>query len=102
MSPYRVSIDREALEDIQQAIDWYDKRLIGLGAEFQSQVCFQINQLKDFPKIHRLRYSDIRCSLVKRFPFLIHYAVDERTNLVEVIAVFHTSRNPKNLGRESQ
>jgi len=33
--------------------------------------------------------------LVKKFPFLIHYIIDEANETVEVFAIIHTSRSPK-------
>jgi hypothetical protein len=33
--------------------------------------------------------------LISKFPFMVHFVVDEREELVEVFAVYHTSRSPK-------
>jgi toxin ParE1/3/4 len=33
---------------------------------------------------------------MKKFPFMIHFTLDETQNFVVVHAVFHTSLNPKN------
>jgi len=33
--------------------------------------------------------------LVEKFPFLIHYIIDEDSRVVNVYAIIHTSRNPK-------
>ncbi len=38
MSKYTVNIDTDALHDIQNATDWYNEVLNGLGASFQNQV----------------------------------------------------------------
>jgi hypothetical protein len=32
--------------------------------------------------------------LIKKFPFLVHFVVDEAAVVVEIFAVIHTSRNP--------
>ncbi len=95
MKTYKLVIDRNALQDIQDITDWYNSQSKGLGARFQKQVKLQINKLRDNPNAHTIRYADIRCNVVKKFPFLIHYLVDEAAFLVEVFAVIHTSRNPK-------
>jgi hypothetical protein len=44
---------------------------------------------------YAIRYADVRCMLVKKFPFMVHFTIDENQKLVEVFAVHHTSRNPK-------
>jgi plasmid stabilization system protein ParE len=44
------------------------------------------------PLIHQVVFADIRKAVVKRFPYCIYYRA--HTDRVEVIAVFHTSRDP--------
>lgn len=46
MPKFRVKIDPDAIQDIQEATDWYNKQLAGLGSRFQKQVKQQINLLK--------------------------------------------------------
>jgi mRNA-degrading endonuclease RelE of RelBE toxin-antitoxin system len=93
MQIYKIRIHKKALHDIQEASNWYNRQLPGLGKRFQNQVKKQINSLKTTATHHSIRYSDVRCNLVKKFPFLIHYVVNESE--VEVFAVIHTSRNPE-------
>lgn len=95
MSNYKISIDQDALKDIQSATDWYNDQLEGLGARFQKQVKTQINSLKNNPTVYALRYGNVRCMLIKKFPFLVHFTIDEGKKTVEIYALFHTSRNPK-------
>ena len=78
MVQYKVSIDPDALDDIQQATDWYNEQLPGLGKKFQKNVRVKINNLRFLPKKYPVRFANIRCVLVKRFPFLKHYALDEK------------------------
>ena len=95
MLSYRISIDPKALEDIQDATDWYNEQLSGLGGHFQKQVKAQISSLKKNPRAYSVRYEDVRCMFIKRFPFLVHFRVSEKKKVVEVFAVLHTSRNPR-------
>jgi plasmid stabilization system protein ParE len=94
MVTYKVKIHKDALLDIQETTDWYNRQTPGLGKRFQEQVKKQINSLKTTANHHAIRYADVRCFLVKKFPFLIHYVVKEN-GVVEVFAVIHTSRSPK-------
>ena len=95
MPTYKISIETDALRDIQEATDWYNEKSQGLGSRFQQQIVEQINTLKINPLIYAIRYADVRCMLISKFPFMVHFVVDEREELVEVFAVYHISRSPK-------
>lgn len=43
---YKIKIDKDALIDIQEIIDWNNCELQGLGTRFQKQTIVQINALK--------------------------------------------------------
>jgi mRNA-degrading endonuclease RelE of RelBE toxin-antitoxin system len=95
MAKYKILVELDALQDIQEATDWYNEQLKGLGSKFQKQVVTRVNSLKKNPLGYAIRYADVRCVLVKKFPFMVHFTINEKKNLVEVFAVYHTSRNPK-------
>ncbi len=95
MEKFRVIIDSDALQDIQEATDWYNLQVEGLGSRFQKQVKFQIDSLKNDALIYTNRYSDVRCMLIKDFPFMLHYIIEESVSSIIVFAVIHTSKNPK-------
>lgn len=42
MPKFKVKIDSDALLDIQEATNWYNKQIAGLGSRFQKQVKQQI------------------------------------------------------------
>ncbi len=95
MKPLELLIDKDALNDIQKASEWYNEQLLGLGERFQSQVILQINSLKSNYLIYTIRYKNARCMKVKKFPYLVHFRVDKENSVVEIFGVFHTSRSPK-------
>ena len=95
MIKYKIKIEPEALNDIQEATGWYNEQLKGLGSRFQTQVIVQISSLKSNPSAYAVRYADVRCMIIKKFPFIVHFTVDNHRKLVEVFAIFHSSRNPK-------
>jgi mRNA-degrading endonuclease RelE of RelBE toxin-antitoxin system len=95
MDTYKIQIDEEALKDIQNATDWYNGQEQGLGTRFQKQTKSQINALKKNAPLYAKRYADVRCMVIRKFPFMVHYTLNSKPLLVEVFAVIHTSRNPK-------
>ena len=92
---YKLKIDIDAFKDIQQTIDWYELQLSGLGVRYKNQTKKQINSLKINPQLYSIKYNEIHCRKVNKFPFLIHYKIDDELKTVTVFAVFHTSRNPE-------
>ena len=92
---FQLKIDTDALNDIQETFEWYELQLKGLGLRYKTQTKKQINSLKKDPYLFSIKYNEIRCMKIEKFPFLIHYLINENTNVVTVFAVFHTSRNPE-------
>ena len=88
---FSLVIEPRALLEIQQAINYYDKQQEGLGERFLNAIEFHFNVLTDKPKF-QIRYSNIRCLRVKKYPYLIHFSIEDKT--VYIHAVLHTSLNP--------
>jgi len=95
MEKYKVKIEPEALSDIQEITDWYNEAKAGLGKQFQKTAIKHINSLNKDPHIYAIRYKEIRCVIIKKFPYMAHFYINEENNTVEVLAVISTSRNPK-------
>lgn len=95
MKRYKVKIEPEALADIQEITDWYNKALAGLGKRFQKMAIKQIDSLSKDPHVYAIRYKEIRCMIIKKFPYMAHFYINDENNAVEVLAVISTDRNPK-------
>ncbi len=94
MKKYNVKIEPDALADIQEITNWYREQQAGLGKRFQNSTIKQINSLNKNPQIYTIRYNDIRCVLIKKFPYMAHFYIDDENSTVEVLAVISTSRKP--------
>jgi plasmid stabilization system protein ParE len=94
MKKYKVKIEPEALAGIQEITDWYNDAQAGLGKRFQKMVIKHINSLSKDPHIYAIRYKEIRCVLIKKFPYMAHFYINDKNNTIEVLAVISTSRNP--------
>jgi len=95
MKRYKVKIEPEALADIQNITDWYNKQQAGLGKRFQRTTKLQISSLQNNPQIYAIRYKEIRCMIIKKFPHMAHFYINDENNTVEVLSVISTDRNPK-------
>lgn len=92
---FKIKIYPEALLDIEQAADWYNKQLPGLGKRFKKQIVKQINKLATTAELHTIRYNEVRCMVINKFPFMVHFTLNNQIQEVRVFAVFHTSRSPQ-------
>lgn len=92
---YQVKIEPDALVDIQEISDWYNDQQTGLGKRFQKTAIKSINSLSANPQIYAFRYKEIRCVIIKKFPYMAHFYINDENNTVEVLAVISTGRNPK-------
>ena len=94
--PYKVVVEPRALADIQDGIDYYEEQLGGLGERFSETIDHFLKAISVNPH-YQVRYKDYRAVPTGKFPYLIVYYLDEAEEIAYVIAVFHTSLNPKKL-----
>ena len=95
MKKYKIQITPEAIADINDITAWYHKVDAKLGTKFQFTATEKINRLSKNPQIFAIRYQEIRCMPVPKFPYMVHFYINEETNSVEVLAVISTDRDPK-------
>ncbi len=94
--PHHIVVEPRALADIQQAIDYYDEQQIGLGNKFATTLEKYFNTISKNP-CYQIRYNNVRCLPLKKFPFMIHYCMEEKIRTVFVVSVFHTSKKHNEL-----
>lgn len=82
-----------AKNDIQEIVDYYDSISPKLADKFLQQLFSAFDLLLANPQLFQLKYRATRVLYLKTYPFGIHYRIDE--NEVIILAVIHTSRNPK-------
>ena len=92
---FTVEFNPDFFDDIAQAVDWYNKKQAGLGDRFFNGVKKQTAKLSTSALLFAIKYDDIRCVRIEKFPYLLHYRVIEETKTVKVEALFHTSRDPE-------
>ena len=91
----RVEVSPLAEKEIEESFDWYEKEAAGLGIRFILSIDEAIVNIVAKPETYPKKKSSIRQYVVVDFPFLIIFEYVEADNLVNILHVFHTSRNPK-------
>jgi hypothetical protein len=90
---FNVFFQNEALIQLQRSIDHYNQQQYGLGKRFASAVKKSARQLESNP-FFQIRYDSVRCLPLSKFPFMLHFIVNEELKTVRIYGVLHTSLNP--------
>ena len=89
----KLIIEPEAQEEIDKAIEWYESKQIGLGADFFNYLDGYFQTLKNGKALFEIKRKPVFRELpLKRFPFVIIY--EEFQNQIIVYSVFNTFQNP--------
>lgn len=92
-----LTIRDQAIIDVDEAGIWYDKKRKGLSLDFELCVEAGFEDILLEPEGYQFKYRDlVRVRYIKRFPYGIHYLLEEKQGQIEiiVIAVFHVRKNP--------
>ena len=92
---YKTIIQLEAAQDFKDAKRWYKKtKVIGLSQQFTNAVKITIANLQKFPAAYAVRYKNIRIAHTYKFPYAIHFFIDEQQSLIVITAIVFAGRNP--------
>jgi plasmid stabilization system protein ParE len=87
----RFSSDADA--ELAEARQWYAQQREDLDLEFMDSVDEALRQVVRNPHLYPIVYRSLRRAVVRRFPFAIFF--DVREDEIQVIAVFHSRRDPQ-------
>lgn len=78
--------------ELDEAVDYYNSEMPGLGDDFLAEVLNAIDRIREYPEAWPVFTRNSRRCLVRRFPYGILYQVVENGLLVAAVA--HLHRNP--------
>lgn len=90
---YTLSIRKKAQKDIENAYNWYEDQISGLGERFLEELESCYLRLERNPYAFTGMNNNIRQIVVHKFPFVIVFEIN--AHRVIIYAVFHTNRDPK-------
>ena len=90
---YRFQILEAADQDIAEAILQYENVRKGLSVDFELCLEEGYADILNTPLGYQVRYRKVRIKFIRRFPYGIHYMVEN--DMITVISVFHQSRSPR-------
>ncbi|WP_165227050.1 type II toxin-antitoxin system RelE/ParE family toxin [Aquisphaera insulae] len=86
-------VNPEAEADLADAWAWYENQRAGLGDTLIERVDEVLARLRSMPELYSPVFHELRVARVRRFPYIVVYRID--VGQVTVVAVYHTSRNPR-------
>jgi hypothetical protein len=90
---YFLKIQSEAILDIHEAFEWYEKQKEGLGFLLIEEIESCYTKLSEHPAYYTFINSTFRRIKVNRFPYFLIYEIED--DVVIVNSLFHAKRKPK-------
>ena len=88
----KVIFDEIAKWELDDAIDYYERKRLGLGLRFEREVRKGISRIVMNPDAWQIETNSIRRYLLHKFPFKIIYSVEPA--YIYIIAIAHCHRRP--------
>ena len=90
---YKLIVQQETLDDLQEAFDYYEAQQSQLGTTFILSFQKQAQLIEQNPHLFQVIYRRKRRAMLKKFQYHIIYEIEENT--IRISAVIHSSRHPK-------
>jgi plasmid stabilization system protein ParE len=89
----RILFRPEAEAEIAAAMEWYEARMRGLGAEFLRSLEATVSAVQRRPASYPMVFGDARRAVLRRFPYSLIYV--ESGSDVLIVACIHGRRDPR-------
>lgn len=90
---FRLEVKEEALQDIAEAMEWYEPKAVNLDAKFLAAVEESVDRILQNPFAFKRVYKNLRQTAIRTFPYVIIYAPEK--DAVIIYSVFNTWQHPK-------
>ena len=90
---YEIVILLRADLEVDEIAEYYESLSNGLGTKFFNEYQDYVETLKKFPFFEE-KYNIVRILPLKKFPYTIHFTVDEKEKVVSVQAVTSNYQDP--------
>lgn len=93
MALFKIRIRDTALNDLQDAVDYYNTQQQGLGNRFFT-LFEHTTQILELNPYFQVRFDNIRSLPLRKFPYSIYFDVDQQTNTINIYGIIHQAINP--------
>jgi plasmid stabilization system protein ParE len=92
MSPRRIDVHPEAVDEAQAAAQWYRERSALTADAFLAELDLAVERIAENPEMYPHYIRGTRRYLLQRFPFYLVYR--EHPEKLELVAIAHGRRRP--------
>lgn len=92
---YSTFLSHRAEKELINSFNWYEDEQKDLGTRLIDEVFIQIRKIEQNPELYAQKFKSYRETVLPKFPFVIIYRVNKSQNIIRIVSVFHTSRNPR-------
>jgi len=90
-----IKLHPKAEEDLQEALEYYSTIDETLKNKFINNLDKTFNKILNSPNLYPYETKTSQKILMDKFPYIIIY--EQYENIIMILAIFHTSRNPLSL-----
>ena len=90
---YEIIILVRADLEVDDIIEYYELASNGLGIKFNNEFENYVETLKTFPFFEE-KYNIVRTLPLKKFPYTIHFTVDENEKIILIQAITSNHQDP--------
>jgi plasmid stabilization system protein ParE len=86
---YNLYLSDRALAELKEATEYYGGISASVNERFGIAIEQSLFSIRQNPLAYAIRYATMRCAVVPAFPFIIHFELEEKKNLILVTSVFN-------------
>jgi plasmid stabilization system protein ParE len=94
---YKIIFLIEAIEDIENAGNWYEQKQYGLKKRFTDHILAAIEKIQSDKIIYVPAYRGLSRVIVKRFPYIIYFRKNMVGKQITVFGVLHVRQSKTHL-----
>ena len=95
-----IRLHPKAEEDLQDALSHYSKIDLNLEEKFIHHLDTTFNKISESPNLYPYETRTSQKVLMEKFPYIVIY--EQYEDIIMILAIFHTSRNPIDLQSRTQ
>jgi len=94
LNNFEIIIQKRAELEVDEILEYYEQLSEGLGVRFYTEYKSVVETLKNIP-FFEVKYNIVRKLPLKKFPYSIHFTVDEFEKMVSIHAITCDYQNPE-------